>query len=57
MQKERKLTPEQLERLKKTMQIPIADKLKWIEEMLKLNDLYATKEIKEMQKKVREKQG
>lgn len=57
MEKERKLTPEQVERLKKTIQIPIADKLKWIEEMLKLNDIYATKEIKEMQKKVRERQG
>lgn len=57
MEKERKLTPEQVERLKKTMQMPISEKLKWIEEMLKFNDLYATKEIKEMQKKVKERQG
>ena len=57
MENQRELTPEQVERLKKTMQVPIEEKLLWIEEMLKFNDLYATKETKEMQKKVRERQG
>ncbi len=55
MEKERQLTPDRIEYIKKTMQMSIEEKLLWIEEMLKLNDLYATKEIKEMQKKVRER--
>ncbi len=57
MEKERQLTPERIEYIKKAMQMSIEEKLLWIEEMLKLNELYATKETKEIQKRVRERRN